>query len=151
MNFDTRKRIETKDEYVGGLENFELLTDNNSRVEAWGCYYETWADWYHVELSVYDLEDKDYNISLHVCHCQLRWDNNYVDELGNSGGYDSYTCPPSGQILASNPYHGDINAVKDACKVLTERVRWSFSDADFLAFKRALLAAFADFCKVYYN
>ncbi len=151
MIFDSRKKVETIDEYVGGLKDFELLTENNSRVEAWGCLYETWADWYHVELSVYDWTDTTYNTTLHVCHCQLRWDNNYVDELGNSGGYESYTCPPSGQILASNPYYGDIIDVKNTCKELCEKVRWSFSDVDFLAFKRALLAAFADFCAVYYK
>lgn len=150
MFFESRKNLELLDNYIGGRRDFEIKTEKNGFVECWDCIFEAGAYDFRIELDVYNFTDRTYNHSLHVVHCFLHWYNYYFDESGGIADCES-RCPSSGQILASNPYNGDIIGVKNTCKELIEKVRWSFSDADFLVFKRAILAAFEDFCKTYYK
>ena len=151
MLFDSRKNLNLESEYIGWKKDFELKTSKNSFVEILDETYETFADWFILELSVYDFEDRTYNNSLHVCHCRIKWDCNYLDGQGYGAGYNDFHFPQGGQISCSGAYYGDIDAVKTVCKELKERVRWSLSEKDFLIVNRAILAAFEDFCKTYYK
>lgn len=150
MIFDSRKNLELTDNYVGGRRCFEIKTEKNGFVECWDTVFESGAYDFRIELNVLDFVDRTYNHSVHVAHCSLVWYNYYFDESGAIADCEA-RCPSSGQILASYPYYGNINSVKSVCKELRENVRWFLSEKDFLIVNRAILAAFEDFCKVYYK